>query len=259
MQLPSNNLKRSLRAGETQIGLWSSLCSPICAEIVAHSGFDWVLLDMEHAPNDIPTILSQLQAMATSATNLVVRPSWKDIVMIKRVLDIGAPSILLPYIQSAEEARQMVEYARYPNGGKHAGGMRGVAGSTRASYHGRISNYANVANDQICILLQVETIEAIEQLEEIAQVEGVDGIFIGPADLSASMGHLGNPEHDEVQAVIKQAAQTLEKVGTASGILAIGRKIGERYLNWGYKFVAVGNDGSLLTEASDSLCRHFKN
>ena len=186
MQLSRNNFKHGLATGETQIGLWSSLCSTIGAEIIAHSGFDWILLDMEHAPNEVPGILAQLQAMNASSSSAIVRAPWNDMVMIKRLLDIGAQSIMLPYVQNAEEARQAIEYTRYPGNG-----VRGVAGGARATGYGRIKDYAHKASEEICVLLQVETIEAIGQLEEIAAIGGVDGIFIGPADLSASMGAIG--------------------------------------------------------------------
>jgi 4-hydroxy-2-oxoheptanedioate aldolase len=253
MEMPKNNLKSALGAGQTQIGLWSSLCSATSAEIISGSGFDWILLDMEHAPNEVPTILSQLQATAASGTSIVVRAPWNDTVMIKRVLDIGARSILLPYIQTADEARQAIQSIRYPKSG-----VRGVAGITRASGYGRIKNYPSLASDEICVLLQVETIEAIEQLEEIAAVDGIDGIFVGPADLAASMGHLGDLEHEEVQAVIKSTAQTLAKIDIPSGILATVEEVAHRYINWGYKFVAVGTDTGLLVKASDGLAKRFK-
>ena len=253
MQLEPNKLKRALGAGKLQIGLWSSLCSPIAAEIIADSGFDWIVVDMEHAPNEIPTVMTQLQIMAASGTNIVVRPPWNDMVMIKRVLDIGARCVLLPYVQNAKEAKRAVEYVRYPSGG-----VRGVAGGSRASRYGRIKDYLTTAADEICLLLQVETIEALEQLEDIAAIDGVDGIFIGPADLSASMGHLGDTNHKDVRAVIKKTAQRMNDIGLPGGILALEEETARTYIDWGYKFVAVGNDVSLLARASDNLCQRFK-
>ncbi len=253
MQLPRNKFKHALANGETQIGLWSSLCSALTSEIIGYSGFDWIVLDMEHSPNDVPDIMAQLQAMATGGTSIVVRPPWNDMVTIKRVLDIGAQTIILPYVQNAEEARQAVSYVRYPKAGQ-----RGVAGGTRATAYGRIKNYATSADSEICVLLQVETIEALDQLDEIAAVDGVDGIFIGPSDLSASMGHLGNAEHEEVQAVIKQTAQRMARLGMPSGILGVQETAARRYLDWGYQFVAVGNDTTILADATDALCQRFK-
>ena len=253
MQLPRNDFKHRLAAGQVQIGLWSALGSPVAGEIISQSGFDWIVLDMEHAANDVPIVMTQLQAMAAGGTSLIVRPPWNDMVIIKRVLDIGARTIILPYVQNAEEARKAVEFARYPTEG-----LRGVAGSSRASGYGRIKDYLHKASEEICILLQVETVEALEHLEEIAAVDGVDGIFIGPSDLSASMGHLGNPGHEEVQSVIRQAAQTMEKIGIPSGILSFSEDMAHTYLKWGYKFIAVGSDVSMLVNGSDALIRRFK-
>lgn len=253
MQLSPNKFKRGLAKGETQIGLWSSLCSPISAEVIGYSGFDWIVLDMEHAPNEIPMVVAQMQAMAAGGTSIVVRPAWNDMVMIKKVMDIGAQTILLPYVQNADEARQAVEFVRYP-----PNGVRGAAGGTRASAYGRIKDYMHKIDEETCILVQVETISALEQLEQIAAIEGVDGIFIGPSDLSASMGHLGNPAHEDVQAAIKQAAQTMAKIGISSGILGVIEEDAHRYVEWGYNFVAVGNDTGVLANATDGLCKRFK-
>ncbi|MCF6322394.1 MAG: HpcH/HpaI aldolase/citrate lyase family protein [Rhizobiaceae bacterium] len=253
MQLPPNKFKRGLAKGELQIGLWSSLCSPITSELIGYSGFDWIVLDMEHSPNDVPMILAQLQAMAAGGTSVVVRPAWNDMVMIKRVLDIGAQTIILPYVQNAEEARKAVEYVRYPQAG-----VRGAAGGTRASAYGRIKDYMQKVDEETCILVQVETIDAIGQLEDIAKVDGIDGIFVGPSDLSASMGHLGNAAHSDVQSVIKQAAITMANCGIPSGILGVQEEAARQYIEWGYKFVAVGNDTVVLANAADSLCRRFK-
>ncbi|MCP4072062.1 MAG: HpcH/HpaI aldolase/citrate lyase family protein [Hyphomicrobiales bacterium] len=253
MQLPRNEFKHGLAAGETQIGLWSSLCSTISAEIIAHSGFDWIVLDMEHAPNEVPDIMAQLQAMNGSSSSIIVRPPWNDMVTIKRVLDIGARSILLPYVQNADEARKAIEYTRYPGGG-----VRGVAGGSRASGYGRIKDYLLKASDELCVLLQVETVEALDQLDEIAAVDGVDGIFIGPSDLSASMGYLGDTNHPKVQAQIKKTAERLAKLGMPSGILGTQEEVAQLYVEWGYKFVAVGTDAGALRSATDSLLKRFK-
>lgn len=254
MQMPQNKFKRGLAARELQIGLWGMLCSPVASEIISYSGFDWVVLDMEHAPNELPMIMAQMQAMAASGTSIVVRPPWNDMVMIKRVLDIGAQTILLPYIQNAEEAQQAIDCVRYPTKG-----MRGAAGGTRATAYGRIKDYMDRVDEETCILLQVETIEAIGQLKEIAAIDGVGGIFVGPSDLSASMGHLGNPEHEDVQAVIRQAAITMKEIGIPSGILGTKEEAAHRYVDWGYNFVAVGTDTGILANNADALCKRFKN
>ena len=253
MQLPRNNFKHALAAGERQIGLWSAMCSPIGTEIIGYSGFDWILLDMEHSPNELPGIVAQLQVLNASQSSAIVRSPWNDMVMIKRILDVGAQSIMFPYIQNADEARQAVESTHYPGRG-----VRGVAAGSRASNYGRVKDYLLKASEEICVLLQVETGEAIEELENIAAVDGVNGIFIGPADLSASMGHLGNPNHEDVQAAIKGVAETLARLGMPSGILAADEDVARRYIEWGYNFVAIGSDTGLLAKAADSLCIRFK-
>ncbi len=187
MEINRNLFKQAMKDRKLQIGLWSSMCSNLSAEIVAHSGFDWILLDTEHSPNELPGLMSQLQALRGGTAMPVVRAAWNDTVLIKRILDIGAQSILLPYVQNAEEAKRAVQAVRYP-----PNGVRGVAAGSRASNFGRINGYLTKADAEICLLVQVETRSALDQIEAIAGVEGVDGVFIGPADLSASLGHLGN-------------------------------------------------------------------
>jgi 4-hydroxy-2-oxoheptanedioate aldolase len=253
MDITRNVFKQAINQRRLQIGLWSSLCSNIGAEIIAGSGFDWILLDTEHSPNEIPGLLSQLQAMAGGTATPVIRAAWNDAVLIKRILDIGAQSILIPYVQNADEARRAVAAVRYP-----PNGIRGVAAASRASQFGRVAGYLNKADSEICLLVQVETRSALDQLEAIASVEGVDGIFVGPADLSASLGHLGNPQHPDAQAAIKEAARRLTAVGKAAGILTGVDAEARRYIEWGYSFVAVGTDTTLLARASDTLAKIFK-
>ena len=252
MDTSQNAFKAALGRGERQIGLWSSLCSNIATEVVAASGFDWILLDTEHAPSEVPVLLSQLQAMSGGTATAIVRPAWNDAVLIKRILDIGALGILVPYVQSAAEAEQAVAATRYP-----PGGVRGVAGAVRAARYGRDRNYLHTADDEICVLVQVETRSALEQLEDIAAVAGVDGVFIGPSDLSASMGHVGNPRHEDVQNAIRDAVERLAAVGTPAGILATAPDDAHRYVEWGYNFVAVGSDVGLLARGADALARTF--
>jgi 4-hydroxy-2-oxoheptanedioate aldolase len=247
-----NNFKQALHRREVQIGLWSTLCSNMAAEVVAHSGFDWILLDTEHSPNEPPDLLAQLQAMGRSTSAPVVRAAWNDTVLIKRILDLGAQSVLLPYVQSAEEARRAVAAVRYP-----PRGVRGVSAGSRASNYGRIKDYLQKADAEICLLVQVETRSALEQLESIAGVEGVDGVFIGPADLSASLGHLGDPQHDETQKALQDAGARLRKLGKAAGILSVVEAEARRYLEWGYNFVAVGIDTALLARSADALAKSF--
>jgi 4-hydroxy-2-oxoheptanedioate aldolase len=251
MELPVNHFKHALQAGKPQIGIWSSLSSHIVAEILAHSGFDWVLLDTEHSPNELPMVQNQLHAMQGGAANPVVRVAWNDMVMIKRFLDIGAQSLLLPYVQSAEEAKNAVAYTRYPQDG-----VRGVAGGARAAGYGRIKDYHKRAHKELCLLLQVETRRAMANIDAIAAVEGVDGIFIGPNDLSADMGYLGNWQHPEVWKVMEEAAKKIRNAGKAPGIL-VGEADGKRCLDMGYLFVAVGSDVGLL-RAGDALAAKFK-
>ena len=231
-----------------QIGLWSSLCSNIAAEIIADCGFDWILLDTEHSPNEIPDLVSQLQAIEAGTATPIIRPAWNDAVLIKRCLDIGAQSLLLPYVQNAEEARRAVASMRYP-----PQGIRGVSVAARASRYGRVPGYLNKANDEICVLVQVETRTALDQLEAIAKVDGVDGVFIGPSDLAASLGHLGNPQHPEVQKAMKDAVTRLKAVGKPAGILTGNEEEARRYIDWGYLFVAVGADIGLLAANADAL------
>jgi 4-hydroxy-2-oxoheptanedioate aldolase len=253
MELPRNQFKAALAQGRLQIGLWSSLCSNIAAEVVADSGFDWILLDGEHSPNEVPSVMAQLQALAGGTATPVVRPAWNDAVMVKRMLDIGAQSILVPYVQNADEAQRAVASVRYP-----PAGIRGVAAATRASRYGRVNNYLKSADAEICLLVQVETRAALTQLEAIAKVDGVDGVFIGPSDLAASMGHIGNPAHAEVQAALEDAVKRLKAVGKAAGILTLNEDEARRYIGWGYLFVAVGSDIGLLRRGADTLAKKFK-
>ena len=248
-----NAFKHAIAAGKLQIGLWSSLCSNIAAEIISDSGFDWILLDTEHSPNEIPGLLSQLQAMELGTATPIIRPAWNDAVLAKRCLDIGAQTLLFPYVQNAEEAKAAVASTRYP---PH--GIRGVSVAARASRYGRVPGYLGKANSEICVLVQVETREAMTHLEAIAKVDGVDGVFIGPSDLAASLGHLGNPAHADVQAAIKDAVTRLKKVGKPAGILTGNEDEVRRYIEWGYLFVAVGSDVGLLAKAADTLAKKFK-
>jgi 4-hydroxy-2-oxoheptanedioate aldolase len=253
VQITRNEFKLALRGGELQIGLWSTLCSNLGAEIIAQSGFDWILLDTEHSPNELPDLVSQLQAMGRGTASPVIRAAWNDAVLIKRILDIGAQSILLPYVQTAEEARRAVQAVRFP-----PRGIRGVSASSRASQYGRVKDYLSRADEEICLMLQIETRAALDQLEAISEIEGVDGVFIGPADLSASLGHLGDPQHPETQAALQDAARRLTRLGKPAGILAVVEADARRYIEWGYTFVAVGVDTTLLASSADALAKSFK-
>jgi 4-hydroxy-2-oxoheptanedioate aldolase len=253
MDLSVNHFKRALREGRPQIGLWSHLCSPISAEILGHCGFDWMVLDMEHSPNELPEVLGQLQALKGSPTMPVVRPPWNDMVTFKRLLDIGAQTLIVPYIQNADEAQQAVAYTRYP---PH--GVRGYAGAPRASGYGRIKDYAKHCAEEICLLLQIETLEGLKHLEAITQIEGVDGVFIGPGDLSADMGHLGNPKHPEVVAAVEAAFKRIRACGKAPGVLIGDETLARHFLDVGGLFVAVGADQNLLRDSASALATRFK-
>lgn len=252
MELPQNKFKRALKDSKPQIGIWSSLSSHIVAEILAHAGFDWVLLDTEHSPNELPMVQSQLHAMTGGTASGVVRPAWNDMVLVKRYLDIGAQSLLLPYVQTAEEARSAVRFTRYPQAG-----LRGVAGATRAAGYGRTKDYLKRADEEICLLVQAETRQSLANLEAICEVDGVDGVFIGPNDLSADLGHLGNWQHPDVWKAMEDAARRIRKCGKAPGIL-VGEAEGQRCLDAGFLFVAVGADTGMLVRGSDSLAAKFK-
>jgi 2,4-dihydroxyhept-2-ene-1,7-dioic acid aldolase len=248
-----NAFKHALRQGQLQIGLWSSLCSNIAAEIISDSGFDWILLDTEHSPNEIPDLVGQLQAVQRGTATPIIRPAWNDAVLAKRALDIGAQTLLFPYVQNAEEARRALASTRYP-----PDGIRGVSVAARASRYGRVPGYLTKANEEICVLVQVETRAALGELEAIAKVEGVDGVFIGPSDLAASLGHLGNPQHAEVQEAIRDAVSRLRALGKPAGILTGNEEEARRYIGWGYLFVAVGADVGLLAKNADALAKKFK-
>ncbi|HZL30534.1 MAG TPA: aldolase/citrate lyase family protein [Pseudolabrys sp.] len=248
-----NAFKAAIAAGKLQIGLWSSLCSNIAAEILSDSGFDWILLDTEHSPNEIPGLLSQLQALEHGSATPIIRPAWNDTVLAKRCLDIGAQTLLFPYVQNVTEAKAAVAAMHYP-----PDGVRGISVAARASRYGRVQGYLGKANSEICTLVQVETREAMTQLEAIAKVEGIDGVFIGPSDLAASLGHLGNPAHADVQAAIKDAVTQLKAVGKPAGILTGNEDEIRRYIDWGYTFVAVGSDVGLLAKSADTLAKKFK-
>jgi 4-hydroxy-2-oxoheptanedioate aldolase len=252
MDLPQNTLKRALRAGRTQIGLWSSLSSNYTVEVIAGAGFDWILLDCEHSPNDLESLLAQLQACAPYPAHPVVRVPWNDMVTIKRVLDIGAQSLLIPYVCSAEEAKAAVAATRYP-----PAGVRGVAGATRATRFGRIKDYAKRAHEELCVLVQVETKPALDQLEAICAVEGVDGVFIGPADLHASMGYTGETANPAVMPLIEEAMRRIRKTGKAAGFLSPVEADAKRMIAAGSNFCAVGADVGLLARGAEALRARF--
>jgi 4-hydroxy-2-oxoheptanedioate aldolase len=252
MEIPRNDFKHALREGRHQLGLWCSLSSHYAVEVVAGAGFDWLLLDMEHSPNDLESLLSQLQAAAAYPSTPVVRVPWNDMVTIKRVLDVGAQSLLIPYVQNVDEARAAVAATRYP-----PAGVRGVAGTTRATRFGRIKDYAQRAQEEICLLLQLETGEALAHIEAIAALDGVDGIFIGPADLHASLGYPGETANPAVQPIIEDAIRRIRRAGKAPGILTANEKLASAYMAEGTLFTAVGADVGILARGAEQLAARF--
>jgi 4-hydroxy-2-oxoheptanedioate aldolase len=253
MDLPQNAFKRALKAGKAPLGLWSTLSSSYTVELIAGAGFDWILLDTEHSPSDLENLLTQLQAAAPYATHPVVRIPWNDMVTIKRVLDIGAQSLLVPYVSTAEEARNAVAYTRYP-----PAGVRGVAGTTRATRFGRVKDYAKRAQEEICLLVQVETQHALDNIEAISGIDGVDGVFIGPADLHASLGYAGEIANPKVKPLIDDAIRRIRKAGKAPGILTPNEADARHWLECGAQFVAVGSDAGLLARGAEALAAKFK-
>lgn len=253
MDIPANQFKRNLLARRHQVGMWVSLASRYSAEIVAGSGFDWLVVDTEHAPNDIESVLSQLQSMAAYPVSPVVRPTWNDAVQLKRVLDIGAQTVLVPYVQDADEAALAVAGTRYP-----PRGHRGAGGVMRASNFGRTPDYARRCEAELCVLVQIESRKGLDNLEAIAAVDGVDGLFIGPADLAASLGHTGNAAHPEVQSAIADAMRRILACGKAPGILALDEKTARRYMEQGSLFTAVGLDVAVLARETAKLAALYK-
>jgi 4-hydroxy-2-oxoheptanedioate aldolase len=253
MKLPENRFKRALAEGRHQLGLWSTLSSPYAAEVLADCGFDWLLLDTEHSPSDPITVLGQLQAVAPYAVSPIVRVAGNDTVLIKRFLDVGAQTLLVPFVQNAEEARQAVAAMHFP-----PRGVRGVASLTRASRFGRIDGYAGIASQEMCLLVQVETVEALGEIEAIAAVDGVDGIFVGPGDLSASMGYIGQPSHPEVKKATFDAIARIRACGKPAGILTGDQEFAAACIKAGTLFTAVGLDVGIMARGAEKLAAHFR-
>ncbi|SEP49838.1 4-hydroxy-2-oxoheptanedioate aldolase [Methylobacterium sp. ap11] len=248
-----NRFKRALREGRQQIGLWCSLPGSYAAEAVAGSGYDWLLFDTEHSPGDPLTVLAQLQAVAPYPVSAVVRPAANDAVLIKRFLDLGAQTLLIPYVQDEHEARAAVAATRYP-----PEGVRGVSGLTRATRFGRVPGYAKRATEELCLLVQVETAEALDRIEAICAVDGVDGVFIGPADLAASLGHVGEPGHPAVVAAVEDAVRRILAAGKPAGILTPDTAFAKTCIEIGTTFTAVAIDVGVLARGTEALARQFK-
>jgi 4-hydroxy-2-oxoheptanedioate aldolase len=254
MQMPVNVFKHALQNGRPQIGLWVGLADAYVAELLATTGFDWLLIDAEHAPNDSRSVLRQLQAIAPYPVHAIVRPVHGSVELIKRYLDLGVQTVLIPMVETAEQAALMVAATRYPTRG-----IRGVGSAlARSSRWNQIDGYLHRSDEQMCVLVQVESVAALKALEAIAAVPGVDGVFFGPADLSASMGLIGKPTDPAVQTAIAQGIATVVKAGKAAGCLSSDNQTARDYLAQGATFVAVGVDTSLLVKAASQLAAAFK-
>jgi len=253
MDLAANPFTHAIAAGQKQIGLWISLSSHFAAEVVAPAGYDWALIDMEHSPNDYFSTLGQLQTFAASDTTAIVRVEWNDAVAVKKLLDLGAPGLLFPMIQSVQEAECAVAATRYP-----PRGVRGVSGMTRATKFGRVGDYTTRIEQETTVLVQLETRAAVEQAEAIAGVDGVSGIFFGPADIAADIGKLGKPMDPDVWALIKPAAKALIAKGMPVGTLVLDSNFAAELLNEGFTFVACGMDTAILSKGSDALLARVK-
>ncbi len=254
MPAPVNPFKQALNAGETVFGCWLGLADPFSAELMGTAGFDWLVIDSEHAPNDLRSILTQLQVLEASPSHAVVRVTVGETYMIKQALDAGAQTILVPMVDSADQARQLVRDVTYPPHGD-----RGVGYAlTRAARFSQTADYGTTADAQTCLLVQVENRKGIAALDDILAVEGIDGVFIGPADLAADMGHMGNPLHADVQSVIMDALRRIRAAGKAPGILSTNDKMTHEALDAGAQFVAVGADVLLLSHSAQALAKKWK-
>ena len=264
MQTPTNLFKLALQNKQAQIGLWLGLADAYATEICAGAGFDWLLLDGEHAPNDLRSLLQQLQTIAgypgvNSIARVPMGHGHVGEMLIKQYLDLGATTLLVPMVDTPKQAQALVRAVRYPQGDdeREKGGIRGMAGA-RASRFGRYPDYAMEANAQVCLLVQAESQTALDNLDAIAAIDGVDGVFIGPADLSASMGYVGQLTHPQVLAAIENAIARINRAGKAAGILTTDETLAKRYLELGAVFVAVGLDTSLLARHTSALLQRFK-
>ena len=247
MNYPTNPFTQAISQGRKQVGIWVSMASNVTAEVIASAGFDWAVVDMEHSPNSVPSVMSQLQVFAGYGTTALVRPYWNDTVLVKRVLDIGAQGLVFPMVQSVEEAEAAVAACRYP-----PRGVRGVAAATRATAFGRTTDYFQRVEEEMTIILQLETQAAMAQAEEIAAVDGVSGVFFGPADIAADMGHLGKPMAPEAWAAIRPVSKKIADKGVPVGTLVGDVGFAAELLNEEFTFVACGTDTGLLAKAADA-------
>jgi 4-hydroxy-2-oxoheptanedioate aldolase len=249
---PKNHFKARL-GKQQQIGTFATLGSPAVAELLAGCGFDWILVDTEHSPVELTDVVDHLRAITVPGVSALVRPAWNDMVTIKRVLDQGAQTLLIPYVENAEEARAAVSFARFP-----PRGVRGVSGASRAANYGLTPDYFVAAEAEICVIVQIETASALEKIEDIASVDGVDAVFIGPSDLAASMGHIGNAMHKEVQSAIDSGFRRLKAIGKPSGYLTGNEDEFRQRLAEGVDFISYATDAVLIRNAAKSLVSRLK-
>ena len=248
-----NELKKNLLSGKTQIGCWLSLGNSAVAETCACANFDWLLIDTEHSPTELSEVHHQLQVLEAYPVSPIVRAYWNDTVFIKRLLDLGVQSLLIPYVQSAEEAKRAVMACQYP-----PKGVRGVSGFSRANFYGRTQDYFKYADDSICLMVQVESRAAVAAIPEIAAVDGVDVVFIGPADLAADMGYLGQPRHPEVKKLISNAIKEIKGAGKIPATLAFVEEDAKEWLEHGAQLVAVTSDMYMVTNAANNIAAKYK-
>jgi len=253
MNLPPNPFLAAIRAGKPQVGIWCTLANPYTAEVIAGAEFDWALIDMEHSPNDLTTVMGQLQVFAAYDTTALVRPEWNDPVLVKRLLDTGAPGLLFPMVQTVDEARNAVASTRYP-----PRGIRGVSGMNRANRFGRITDYTTRIEDETAVLVQAETRAAVSRVEAMSEVDGVDGVFFGPSDIAADMGLLGQPMNQAVWDLILPAAKRLIARGVPVGTLVLDPAFAKRLIGEGFSFVACGSDAALLARGGDALLNSMR-
>jgi 4-hydroxy-2-oxoheptanedioate aldolase len=257
MQTPTNHFKRAIAQQRTQYGLWCSLLGPLPTEICAAAGFDWLLLDSEHSPNDLQNLMIQSQIVAgypgvQAVARIPMGHGWVGQAAIKQYLDVGIQTLLVPMVETAEQARELVRCMRYP-----PDGIRGMA-ATRASGWGRNANYAKEANREVCLLVQVETREGMRNLDAIVGTEGVDGVFIGPSDLSAAYGHVGDPWHPEMMKLHEDVFRRVRAAGKGLGILTLDETLAKQHVELGATFIAVGTDSNLMVKSTSALAAKFK-
>lgn len=242
MDMPVNAFKHKIATSEVAWGTWLSASSPTTAEILGLVGYDFLVVDMEHSPIEFPQVVETLRTIAGTRASAVTRVPWNDTVLIKRALDAGAQTLMLPFVQNVAEAKAAVAATRYPGAG-----VRGVAGMTRASRYGMVPDYLKRAADELCVIVQLETIDALHHLPAIVELAGVDTVFVGPSDLAASMGHLGDPMHADVQRALENAAKACRNAGKPCGCLGSNPETTLRYRDYGYNWMAMGSDVVMLT------------